>query len=342
MTDSIDPVDRSDATRETDFSRKPHTHSESASRAGLSLACFTPVQLAVWLGLFGLSLLWCLPVRVRDAFGGMLGTLHYAIGRQRFRSARRNLRLCLPDLSDREVDDLLREHCATQWCVWFDLPALWMRPLRALRARTDIEGLELLHSRAEQGLPVVLLVCHNVALEHAAQVLKSMLPMLGYYRRFDSPVLEWLFYRLRSRNGGYLTERRDSMRSLLRDMRQGWQLYQMIDEDLGPGVGEFARFFSTDFCAVTSPARLCRLAGAEAIPVFSGYDRRQHRYRIKVFDPLQNFPRPSSQQDAMVLAEVLEKLIGESLPQFMWHQRLFRTRPDGQPSLYVGIRDASD
>ncbi|MEM7376337.1 MAG: hypothetical protein AAF460_02415 [Pseudomonadota bacterium] len=325
-----------------DYRDKPHRRWGDTRNPRLSGACFAPQQLGVWLGLGVLSLLWLLPVRVRDRLGSALGRLHYRFGRTHYRAARRNLRLCFPGRSAGDIDELLREHSATQWCVWLDLPALWMRSPRALCERTDFHGLDTLQSRAAQGQATVLLVCHNVALEHAAQILKTGLPMLGYYRQFKSPVLDWLFYRLRSRNGGYLSERQAPLRALLRDVRDGWQLYQMIDEDLGADAGEFAPFFATDFCAVTGSARMCGVAGADAVPVCSGYDRARHRYWVSVLDPLVDFPTGSAASDARALMATLEALISVSPAQFMWRQRMLHTRPDGAESPYFGIRSATD
>ncbi|MEM6987495.1 MAG: hypothetical protein AAF499_13270 [Pseudomonadota bacterium] len=342
MTDREARRARADDLQAVDYSAKPHRQQERKHVPSLTARCFAPRQLGIWLGLGVLSVLWCLPVRLRDALGSSLGLLHYRLGKSHWRAARRNLRLCFPERSEAEIVALLREHSATQWCVWLDLPALWLQSQARLRARTDYHGLEQLRERASTNQPTVLLVCHNSALEHAAHSLKSMLPMLGYYRRFKSPVLDWLFYRLRSRNGGYLTERQDSLRSLVRDIGDGWQLYQMIDEDLGADLGEFASFFATQLCVVTSTARLCRMAGATACPVFSGYDRRRHRYRVKVLPAVSSFPSGQATQDARAVSEVLETLIREEEVQFMWHQRMLQTRPEGAPSPYLGIRSASD
>lgn len=325
-----------------DYTAKSHRRKKGRPTPRLSVACFTPRQLAVWVGLGVLSALWLLPATLRDRVGSGLGRLHYRLGKNHYRAARRNLRLCFPEMSEAAIRELLVEHSATQWCVWLDLPALWMQPLASLRARTDYENLEILLERASNKQPVLLIVCHNVALEHVAHSLKSMLPLLGYYKRFKSPVLDWLFYRIRSRNGGYLTERDESMHALMRDVSAGWQLYQMIDEDLGADMGEFAPLFATEFCVVVSTARMCRITGAAAVPVFSGYDRRRHRYQVKVYPPLQSFPVDDARCDAETLCGVLELLISASPPQFMWHQRMFKTRSGQAKSPYLDMRAATD
>ncbi|MEM9602408.1 MAG: hypothetical protein AAGA11_06075 [Pseudomonadota bacterium] len=325
-----------------DYRDKAHRRRGDTGAPRLGRACFMPRQLAVWCGLALLSLLWLLPVRLRDRLGAAIGRAHYRYGRAHYRAARRNLRLCFPDMSSADIDALVSEHSATQWCVWLDLPALWIRSPHALCDRTDFRGVDTLQARAARGQATVLLVCHNVALEHAAQALKTGLPMLGYYRRFKSPVLDWLFYRLRSRNGGYLSERQAPLRTLLRDVRDGWQLYQMIDEDLGAAAGEFAPFFGTEFCAVTGSARMCHVAGADAVPVCSGYDRVRHRYWVSVLEPLSDFPTGSAAADARALTAALESLIRVSPEQFMWRQRMLHTRPGGAVSPYFGIRSAGD
>ncbi len=344
MTDDGRPVDWQPGAQcpAVDYRDKPHRRLQHASKSQDLLPLLSPRHWGVWVGLGVLSLLWLLPVRLRDRIAAAIGAVHYRWGRGHYRAARRNVRACFPEKSPEQIDTLLREHSATQWCVWLDLPALWFGSLAKLRARTAYSGLDLLRERAERQQPTILLVCHNVALEHAAHGLKSMLPMLGYYRRFKSPVLEWLFHRLRSRNGGYLAARNDPLIGLVRDMRSGWQLYQMIDEDLGPEHGVFAELFATDMCAVTGSGRLCRLAGAAAVPVYSGYNRKLHRYEVRILPALEHFPSEQDTALARQILQTLESLIQLSPAQFMWRQRLLHTRRNGADSVYLGIRSATD
>ncbi len=310
--------------------------------ASVTRAMFTPRQLAVWLGLCALSLIWLLPVRLRDALACGIGKAHYRYARRHFRAGRRNLRACFPAMSAAEIDALLQEHSMTQWCVWLDLPAFWMSSNGRRGARTVFEGLEILQARAKAEQPTVLLVCHNAALEHAAHALKGVLPVVGYYKPFKSPVLEWLFLRLRKRGDSVMIGRDTPLHGLIKAVRGGRQLYQMIDEDLGVPAGEFASFFSTELCTVIGTGRICRVAGAAAFPVFSGYDRAERCYRVRVLPPLDDFPAAARRDIAQQTAQCLEALIEVDRSQFMWCQRMLHTRRDGAESVYAGIRTSAD
>ena len=50
--------------------------------------------------------------------------------------------------------------------------------------------------------------------------------------------------------------------------------------------------------------------------------------------PLVDFPCDDEQRDTARMNDALETLVGVCPTQYMWGLRLFRTRPDGEPSLY--------
>lgn len=288
-----------------------------------------PDHWPTWLGLAALSALWLLlPVRARDRLGYWLGD-RLASGRW-IRRIPDNLRRCFVGLGDAELDALTREHCRAQACVWLDLPALWLAAPERLRERVQVEGLEHLEALNQQGTPVCLLVCHSLGMEHAARALKWSYPMLGYFQPFGNAPVDWLLYRARVRNGGYLLARGASMRALVRDLREGWMLYMMIDEDMGEREGEWADFFAARKCAIRAPAKLAAIAGARAVPVYSWYDLEQRRYRVSVFAPLADFPSGDSAADARRCMAALEAMIGERVAQYGWRQKLFRSADQGR------------
>ena len=58
------------------------------------------------------------------------------------------------------------------------------------------------------------------------------------------------------------------------------------------------------------------------LPGFKGY-------RLVVEDVLENFPAGDDLQDAATCNHVVENMIKEALPQYMWLHRRFKTTPDG-------------
>lgn len=304
-----------------DFSQKAHHGSNSPV---FSWSLLSPRQWPQWLGLALLSLLWLLPITWRDGLGKSLGK-QMAKGRWP-RRIPENLGSCFSGMSELQKKAVVLEYCQAQACVILDLPALWLSSPAQLRKRVKINGLENLESEYAAGRPVCLLVCHSLGMEHAGRTLKDSYPILGYYQPFGSPVIDWLFYRYRSRNGGYLLQRKDSLRPLVRDLRDAWMLYMMIDEDMGETEGHWVPFFETAKCAIKAPAKLTAMAGASAVPLYSWYNLQEHRYEIDILPALANFPCGSSREDVAQLMATLETMIEFRVAQYGWRQQLFRSR----------------
>jgi len=64
----------------------------------------------IYLGIFIFWLLHFLPLPLLALVGQGLGMLFYALGRERRKVARTNLRLCFPELGDAARERLLRQH----------------------------------------------------------------------------------------------------------------------------------------------------------------------------------------------------------------------------------------
>jgi len=304
-----------------DFSQKPHADIEGIR---FSWRLLTPRYWHHWLGLGLLSLIWLLiPVASRDSLARFIGR-KLAAGRWP-RRIPENLSRCFTDMSAQQQAEISLEFCEAQACVIFDLPAMWLSSPEKLQTRMRIQGLETLEAALSEDRPVCLLVCHSLGMEHAARALKWMYPVLGYYQPFGAPVVDWLFYRSRVKNGGYLLQRGDSLRHLIRDLRTGWMLYMMIDEDMGEKEGLWVPFFATQKCGLKAPAKLAGVTDAAAVPVYSWYNMDERRYEIQILPALEDFPSGNDHADVEKLMENLENMIGNQVSQYGWRQQLFRS-----------------
>lgn len=303
------------------FSHRSH-RGKNAERFQWSL--LSPKVWHQWIALLALSVLWLvLPIVVRDKLAAFIGG--YLAEHRWSRRIPQNLERCFPHMPAPEKQAIVLEYCKMQACVIFDLPALWLSSAKQQRKRVRFQGLHHIEKNYQQGKPVCLLVCHSLGLEHAARALKWSYPLLGYYRPFGAPVVDWLFYRFRSRNGGYLLKRGDSLRPLLKDMRDGWMLYMMIDEDMGPREGIWAPFFATEKCGIKAPSKISLLTNASALPVYSWYNAEEKCYEVQILPALDNFPSSDEKSDVEVLMRCLQTMIDIRPGQYGWRQQLFRS-----------------
>ncbi len=118
-----------------------------------------------WLAVGLVRLLGLLPFPLLWAVGTGLGRLGYHLAGTRRGVARRNLEICLPELTAGQREDLVRRHFG-----WLGVAALsqgvsWSISRQRLQRLVRIRNREFIDQCIEQGRPVIVLVPHFVGLE---------------------------------------------------------------------------------------------------------------------------------------------------------------------------------
>src|SRR5690606_27257445 len=90
------------------------------------------------------------------------------LARSRVRIVRLNLKLCFPELSEREREDLMRAHFRALAQTIVDRGVLWYGTPQAIREMVTTEGAERINTLIAEGRRVLLLAPHFVALDAAA------------------------------------------------------------------------------------------------------------------------------------------------------------------------------
>jgi KDO2-lipid IV(A) lauroyltransferase len=105
-----------------------------------------------------------------------------------------------------------------------------------------------------------------------------------------------------------------------------------------PGEGEFVDFFGYPASTTTSIARLAMRTDAAVVPAFTIWDSDLGKYRIH-FEPMVETVRTGDDNaDALTntarYTKVIEEFVRRYPDQWLWVHRRWKTRPQGQPSLY--------
>ena len=283
----------------------------------------------------GVALIWLLhflPLPVLARLGGGLGTLLYLAGRERRRVARTNLRLCVPQQSERERHRLLRGHYrAFGRSVLERGIAWWSRPAR-LRRLVRVEGLE--HWQAVRDRPVIWLAPHFVGLDMSGARLASEFAVASVYSRQKNPVFERLLYRARLRFGGRLYSRQDGVRPVIRALRDGLPLYYLPDLDYGPRDAVFVPFFGVPAATVTALPRMAGIAGAAVVPAVTRQLPGGRGYVVRFYPAWEGFPGNDVAADTRRMNAFIEARVLEMPEQYYWLHKRFKTRPPGEASPY--------
>ncbi|MFC4160632.1 lysophospholipid acyltransferase family protein [Chitinimonas lacunae] len=284
-----------------------------------------PVQALMWL------LHW-LPFSLLGRLGTLLGHLLYLFALERRRVGRINLSLCLPELDQRARDRLLRAHFVEMARTLLEYGYCWYATPEQMKRLVRIEGLH--HLEAQAGHPVILLGAHFTGLEMAGIRLSIDVPMADIYTRQKNRSLDALIHekRLRFQQNGRLISRQDGIRPVLRALKEGFRLYYLPDQDLGPKESVFVPFFGVEAATITGLPRLARASGAAVLPCF--VRREADGYVLEIEAPLTDFPSDDPVADTIGMNSLIEAKVRARPAQYFWLHKRFKTRPEGEARFY--------
>lgn len=128
--------------------------------------------------------------------------------------------------------------------------------------------------------------------------------------------------------------REQGLRPVLRAIRGGRDFYYLADEDLGPQHTVFAPFFGIEKATVPALGRLAQMSAAKVIPAMGIYDVDKDQYALVLAKPLEDFPQGEELADTTQMNQALEALIRRYPEQYLWTQKLFKTRPERETPPY--------
>ena len=139
-----------------------------------------------------LWLLHWLPLPVLRVFGWLLGRLLYIFGRERREVALINLRLCFPEKTEAEREDLARRNFVAFSRAVIDRTLGWWASKERLERIIRITGVE--HLKDPAGRPIILLSPHFVGLDAGATRISMHIVGCSVYSNQKNPVFNKLLY----------------------------------------------------------------------------------------------------------------------------------------------------
>ncbi len=284
------------------------------------------------LGIGLMHLLARLPLAWLRALGGLLGWLLYALVIPRRRVASVNLRLCFPELSNRQIRMLVRQTFVRFTQAWLDRGWLWhgapelvRKRLRLTGALDDLQGSD----------PVVIFAPHFVGLDAGWTALTQQLGrrLSTIYTDQSNKVLDAWMLRGRQRFGqARLFGRIEGVKVLLAALRAGDPLYLLPDMNFGPEESVFVPFYGISAATVPSLSRFARLGRAKVVPVVTRMTGQG--YEVQVLPSWKGFPTGDALADTALMNRRLERLIDSMPEQYFWVHKRFKDRPPGLPPVY--------
>ncbi len=275
-----------------------------------------------------------LPLPLLWGLGTVVGSLGYYLVGSRRRIARRNLELCFPELSAKEIDRLTRRHFAALGTALFSTGVSWVASKKRLKRLIRYRHREIYEQVKTSGRPIIFLAPHFLGLELGGMCFSLECPGVSMYQRVHDPVLDRQIYRGRCRYGGIMIERNASLKTLIKLLRQGTTFYYLPDQNPGRRRGVFVPFFGIQTATYPTLSRFAKLADAVVIPCCSRFLPYGRGVEMVFLPPLEPFPTDDPIADTTLMNRRIEEAIRLMPEDYFWVHRRFKTRPRGEPSLY--------
>jgi Kdo2-lipid IVA lauroyltransferase/acyltransferase len=251
----------------------------------------------------------------------------------------RNLGLAYPQKSRRERSRILRG-VFTSFGRQLAEVCLFPKYTRQNVGKVVVyDGFENFDRALSQGKGVLFLTAHLGGWELSAftHSLHGH-PLHVVMRPLDNPYLDRLTRQYRTMHGNSMVEKDDFVRGLLSAMKAGETVGILMDTNMTPPQGVFVDFFGIPACTASGLARIALRADAAVVPTFTIWDSTWRRYRLR-FDPVVNLVRTGNDEadivaNTQLFTKIIEDYVRRYPDQWLWVHRRWKTRPEGQPSLY--------
>jgi Kdo2-lipid IVA lauroyltransferase/acyltransferase len=273
-----------------------------------------------------------LPPRLAGWLGRRLGDIAFLLLGSRRRVALENLERAFPGQTPHERRRLCRRSFQHLGLSAMELCRALVRPVETLLPEFSVEGLDNLKSVMEGDGRALVVSAHlgNWELLGLAHALSGY-RLAVVARRLDSPALEDLASRLRTKTGVELIDKRQALRPVLTALRRGRFVGILLDQNASRREGVFVPFFGIPASTSRSIAVLSLRTQTPIVPIFI---RRApgggHQVVVK---PALQASSPNGGEDAvveltMLCTQAIEDAIREAPEQWLWVHRRWRTRPD--------------
>lgn len=290
-----------------------------------------PKYWRTWLLIGGIYVLAWLPIWLRLAIAKVLSSLAYSLISSRRKVAETNVRLCFPKLNEVDIDKFVRATFLSSILSFFETAHAWCRPTKNLDA--TFIGLEHLTEAVKSGKGVLLLGGHFALIDMLGALMSQHFDVATVYRKQDNPLINYFMVRARERFHKVTIARKD-MKKLLRTLKEGGIVWYAPDQDYGRKASVFVPFYGVQTATITMTSKLAKLSDAIVIPL-SGYRQKDNKsFIIEVEEPIE-LPSGDDVADAALVNRWLESRINKCPEQYLWLHKRFKTRPEGEPSVYT-------
>jgi KDO2-lipid IV(A) lauroyltransferase len=282
---------------------------------------------------FGLWLAQLPSPRLAMRLAGLAARFMLLIDSDAAKISRVNITLCFPQLSEREVNTLVRQSLSDMVLLVFEFAQMAYRPAQELMAQIlKVEGESLLKQAYNSDRGVLLLVPHFGNWELLCAFLGLNYSVAALYAPPKVGALESVILATRERFGGELFAIDTAgMRSILRVLKQGKLVAILPDQVPDRNAGVYADFFGHPALTMSLVHRLIEKTAPDVI--IGSVQRKKsddgYGYVARFESLVDSIEGLDAQGCAEVLNRSIERVVRRAPEQYQWEYKRFKRPPSG-------------
>jgi KDO2-lipid IV(A) lauroyltransferase len=312
----------------------------------MPLEFLRPKYWPTWIGLSILRSIERLPYAAQRRVGSALGLLIRYLPLAYVRIARRNIELCLPELSAQEQATLLARHCQSLGMGLCETATTWWSDDERVNGLAEVQGLEHLRAALAKGRGAILIGGHFTTIEIATRILGTVVPMNVVYRPTKNALLSRTMHASFCRHGKPIPH--DDIRAMIRALRNNEAVWYAPDQSYRNKGAAMVDFFGIPAATTTATSRLARISGAAVLTYFPERLPGTAGYRVVIGPAFEDFPSADVVRDVERFNALLQAQIRKIPEQYLWMHRRFKGLSADYPDYYgrdsrrrAPIREAS-
>jgi KDO2-lipid IV(A) lauroyltransferase len=212
-----------------------------------------------------------------------------------------------------------------------ELASLLARPLETTLARIDLEGADRLDVLMKAHGRALILTGHLGNWEMLPPACRlTPYPLTIVARPLDSPALDAISVRFRTKAGVQIVDKHNAVRPVLRALTAGRLVGILLDQNAARHESVFVPFFGHPASTSKSIAVLALRTATPVVPVFT-WRETSGRHRVSV-EPVIAVPEGGGAEEAIQeltgrCTKAIEEAIRRHPAQGLWMHDRWRTRP---------------
>ncbi len=289
-----------------------------------------------WIGIKALGLL---PRPAARFVGVCFANLAFVLRAPLRRAAEYNLRLALPDWTDKQRKEAIRGMIRQVGWMAGEFSQFPKYTRENIGRVVTIEGAENFEAARARGKGVLFLTGHMSAWELApfAHALYGH-PLHFLVRPVANGRVDSLINSYRCLSGNAPIEKNRAARAILKVLGDGGTVGILADHNTVLEEGVFVDFFGIPASTTSGLARIALRTDAAVVPGFLRWDEQSRKYRLG-FAPAVELSRTDDEERDVVentarFTKIIECFVRAHPDQWLWVHKRWKTRPQGEKPIY--------